>query len=1669
MADMFPNIYGGAGEADAQAPTFTDTLKSAFNLENDVANLYDWMSEPQKIADMSFNPTQEFDKQKLPTEWLPTLAGAVSKQDFDIKLQKIQQEQKDQAILAASGWTGTVAALGAGILSPTSFIPIAGPYSKGAKFMREAFAFAALGSATSEAALLLNQETRTEAEAAGSVAMGTLLGGLLGGAFHVLSPKEQASLAASVGKKQLTTTVPVTAPDVGEAATKTFYNYGVRNTALDEIRGDIMQSFTPGEILPPGTLNALNDNGAMPEFGALGIKTDEDLQRFVDNPEAFNPTAEQLQGYYAAQKRSTDGVVAYDNEFAVTRLGAINGEIDTLGRRVEEAASEMRILREATGEAPKTPFEVRAFNERTADTNSAVENALVRSFPTPDELRGIYSKLEGLSEIDVEKLMKYSKADEEELIKYLTAVQDEGNAASALRTYLENMVTKHQDELWGNKVRQERLAEITARNQELDDRIKALQDETDMGQMPGVQAIPDSGRAASDLSAAQTSKVANSSGPMRPKGAARNAILDTAGTASPLYRMQTNKISPSLRDAGFKLDDGGLRQANLETMEPSADGGHLVSRISSHDRVLVKALLDLDAAYSRYLFPNIKDPTTLQSFGHQIKSALMMLPTGKASWAEYKARVLDDLTTDTKAVETAEGTATLRKFFDHYNQTHKRYLKELQDRGLDVGPLYKELVEGDFAEGEKAYAHHVPDSTKIMENSADFDKEISDAFRNDMHRSFERSLERVNKKLTRIKDEASYALLPSADKERALFDLESDIADLRDMPEYRDVMEEVRAVSRDEKNGSIDKETAKALRAEIQAAAGETYAGLKKEIADKTRMAGRMRKLGGNADKKLAETQAAIAKIDDQLYGMFQHEIPAIEKIDTSVAKMQNAQSAMFKKATTAVEKGLMQLQKHQAAYKKLMMSKRTNTASRAKVMERIEKSEALYKDMLDNMSAANGKNFSFTDQLSELDKARRIVVRDATELAKSRANRIADLEEKAAVLESKQLTPEEAAKTHADLMREHDDAMQKFESGWYNQGAVGTDLMKGEVDFSEQALREAVDLRRKYTTGDPVPQAVYARQGVRGPQKARMLRIPYATMGKWLNKDAELVMRVFDRAMGPDLEIWRAFDGSVNGDSVLKNMEVDVHELRMAVANAKFVKLPKQWSTKALKFKERVKNRLSYEGNVDDLYLAPHNFANVAGDGMVPLTQEMRQQIEGFITDSLNYGMRDFDIAIKRLRHTRMVPDDTNSLLWRTGRVAKDLNIVTSLNQVVISSVADLARPMFKYGVMRSMKTSWMPFIGNVKSLSGKTYRMASKEINRACVLNTEPLLHGRAQSLLDLGAAHAAGKTKFERGLRFASQKNGIISLLGFWTAGMKSMAGNITHGVLSEYIPRTYRAIADNAPIESVPELLTMRTKLRSLGLRDVDIIRIGQQMEKDGAMEVFSNGGKLPNLDAWDDVDAFTAYSSAIRSDVGNMILQPNLERPNMMDENLAYSMFFQFKSFMAATNSRVIMSGVQGNDPYLFQGVMFSLAFGALSYYLGAVSKGGKAQERMEKLDSQDWIYSSVDRSGLLGLLSYPQKIAEQVPYLNQLPIFGGKDMPYRRGTGMLSAVFGPVGGQFERLTELAKNIDNPDEAAQRKNIDLFRRTFVPYQNHFLFTRALDSVGAAIENALGVGQ
>jgi len=178
MDDLFPNLY--AYKKPESNLGFMDVLGKAFKLENDVVNLYDYVTRPAFESDPNFDYERSWQEQKLPLEWKPILAQSVSEADFQARLGRIREEEQNKAILAAAGWGGTFAAMAAGMLSPTALIPVAGAGARGTNAVAQSFALAGLGARASEAALLLNQETRTGAEAAASIGINTVLAGLWG-------------------------------------------------------------------------------------------------------------------------------------------------------------------------------------------------------------------------------------------------------------------------------------------------------------------------------------------------------------------------------------------------------------------------------------------------------------------------------------------------------------------------------------------------------------------------------------------------------------------------------------------------------------------------------------------------------------------------------------------------------------------------------------------------------------------------------------------------------------------------------------------------------------------------------------------------------------------------------------------------------------------------------------------------------------------------------------------------------------------------------------------------------------------------------------------------------------------------------------------------------------------------------------------------------------------------------------------------------------------------------------------------------------------------------------------------------------------------------------------------------------------------------------------------
>jgi hypothetical protein len=1557
MNDIFKRLTLPGADAAELKPSFVETIGSAFNLENDVANLYAHLNKPVFQPDPTFNFMSEFKKRQLPVDWMVPLAGSQSVQEFDTTLSRMQKEYQDRAVLAASGWKGTAAAFAAGMLSPTVFIPIAGQ-ARGAKGMSQILALAAAGATAQNGALFLNQEIRSEAELYAGIALDTALLGLMGAAYLRMTRPARAQVQAAITLNQKKVDVPVGEPDLPilheqsvrvEAPTAAEVKMEARAAGIrdPEQVAEMMDEAEPMTYVP------LKDRaltiGQPKRVKAKDIET----QMAYGGSYLEAPVAEDVMARFVKVPVGSGGKWFVGGEYAITLHRADGTEITLPLGAVD---THMK--------AGRTPY----FKE--AELKEALANG----------------------ELD------------DQLYTMLEAAEDPGMARSTMET--------------------------------------PISKPADNGKAADTQAI-----------GAAPSRTRNTLGPKPAPNRVSQALMNMLGKMSPSYRMFSQRLFPSLRNGIAKLDNSGIQQAGLEQMQPSADGGTVIERIRAYDAYVVSFAKKLDQHYYDYVYDGAKGADMNMAAFTQIRSQFGKIPPGKLNWTEYKAAVFEQLNTGEIKPELAPAVQEFKKFFEFYNNRHKQYLAEMEAKGIEVEPLYKELLDDDLGPDVKNYAHHIFDQQKLMENFSQFLEDFGKAYEKSLQESFDKGRKTYLKRKEKLEFEQLISQLDDAEISTRLADTEAEIEFLDETPELQGFNTQRLALNKQAKEEGWPKEQLKAAQKDL---ADSITADTRLLLDERKRLLGvarALKKFGGDATERTTKLRAELDRTNELIAEMFRTELPKIAAVDLNIEKIQLKGDKALAPLTRQMTKVVKEMEKRTAAMQKLIASKRKNPVSGARLDEQMARSLERHQRLLDRIKAVEGQQVALDQRLRELQLLREDVISDATLLVRSRAVRAEATEEKLEAAAAKIIPPEEKLRMRDQIGRELEDLEADFRNTWSLRGEnSGDPIATTTPNFREKALEMATMLHQKLTNTEVELSPAYhaLRQDARGAELMRVMNIPFGMKKKWLINDVELVTRAYDRTMAPDLEIWRAFDGSVNGKSLLGEMAQEATALMTRIGSAKYVKLPKGWVDKSAAFADKVKKRLDDFGAMDELHLEEKNFSDTMEEGFVELTPELRTQLGNYVSNATKAMTRDFDVAIQRLRMTRGVPRDGTDPWWRAGRFIKNVNVVTMMGGVVTSSISDVARPVWQHGVGRVFRHGWAPFINKLDP-KAKEFRLKSKEINRQIGLNLEPVLHSRAQAVFDL-AEDSIGRTRLERGANVLAQKMGLVALYDFWTAGMKTIAGNVTHATMAAYVPAVAKAWREGAEFSG--DLLQMRTYLRNLGLSDLDIHKIALQMERPDGVEVFSNGGVLPNVHLWDDPAAYQAYQAAVLGEVNKLIVTPGLERPNWTDENMGFSMLAQFKSFTFASNSRMAMSALQGNDPYLMQGIAFSLALGALSYYTYAMTVGGKTLETANQMEPDKWIWEAVKRSGILGAASIAADVGAEMPLIT------GDDTPviFRRPGGMLGTLLGPTYSQAERMAGVLTNLDAED---QSRNMRAIRQMIVPYQNHFIFRQLFDRVGDAM--------
>jgi len=1068
---------------------------------------------------------------------------------------------------------------------------------------------------------------------------------------------------------------------------------------------------------------------------------------------------------------------------------------------------------------------------------------------------------------------------------------------------------------------------------------------------------------------------------------------------SPLTRQLENKVFPSMRGwaaqlqvPGIKLEGGMARQ------------GDTYSRAGVHAAAQADFIRAWDSAWMQYITEGKGKPQVQAAVAARYKITGESA-NGKLSYREFGDEVFRLAQTQGRSDDPAidAGIGALREYFDYVDGIADKYHKfrleqdgTLDEEGVLTGvrPLYKRMEFSDESEIQ-FYVHHIFDDVAVEKNTTEFLRDFSAHGERLMNDSFTRDYERFAKRRDGM---VALQKILQMD-EGAITKLATDLSAMRTAidDQYGAMLKQVKNLRKSMKAAGAEKAEIDDSARQMEEVFGPEYSAAMKQRREIDKELSVLRKVGAGLTEKQIDLLDQIDALEEMQLNELERVANAGARLAAKLASLDQKQA----RTDAAIKRDYETLRKAGQAYlreqKKAAKLEASDTLTQAAADTRIDKSV----DRMNNALARLDKNESLDfDALRELqESAMQGVLVRTRELNAKRVLREERIKERAAKAD-----PDERAKYREEegvrLRQVLDDFEDAFEIKWREKGATGQPA-RGAVDFAEQARQDAEELYKKIL-GNPLRViGIEVLTGKRGPELQRMLNVPLETKMKYLVRQPETVVRAHGHSMFPDLEMYR-MTGSVNGAPVFEELEMDY--------------------SRALAKLEAVED----------------------GPKREAASQKLRRDYEN--------TMKDWQVLIDRFRHQRAVPSNANALGYRMGRFAMNLNVTRFMGMVAVSSLPDLARVTFRYGMRGAFNDAWKPLLTDIPRV-----RAVRAEANRAGIA-LDPLLHSRAAMINDTFDNQATRQNMLERGMEFLANKTGFVALFDRWTAEMKYLATNAVFGEFSHAL-----RVVNNPAEFSAKEIKKAQAMLRDVSLDSDMATRIWKQYTKEGGSSEFKDGFRLPNTEVWDDFEAMMALRAGVNRVVNDLIITPGLDRPSWMDENLPFKMIAQFRSFTYTSTTRVLMSGLQEPDMVFLQGAIFSIALGALSYYTWAATAGGRAWEEAMQMDEEKWLYEAVNRSGILAVLSEGQRIGEQIPGLNDWAIFGANESQTRRAGSLLGAVLGPSYDLAERLATVAQNIHDPTAST----VHTARTAMVPYQNVVYLRKLLDSMEESLTNTLGI--
>ena len=550
---------------------------------------------------------------------------------------------------------------------------------------------------------------------------------------------------------------------------------------------------------------------------------------------------------------------------------------------------------------------------------------------------------------------------------------------------------------------------------------------------------------------------------------------------------------------------------------------------------------------------------------------------------------------------------------------------------------------------------------------------------------------------------------------------------------------------------------------------------------------------------------------------------------------------------------------------------------------------------------------------------------------------------------------------------------------------------------LSDDEITEIVDQTIDTILGNADGRIPYDSivSGPRGPLKERLLRIESKKIQEFLNTDIEEVLHAQVRTMSADIELTNKF-GSPDMAEQIRKINDEANR-KIAAVDGMLDKEGKA-ATPEVKAKERARLEKARKGAVRDIE-----------------------------------GMRD------RIRGQYALPSNPDGIVLRAGRVARNLNYLRLLGGMQLSAFPDMAGIVFKHGLISTFRDGFVPLVTNIKAV-----RMAGKEV-KAAGTALDMILDSRAMSLAEIGDDFGRG-SKFERAVKSAGTRFGVVSLMAPWNAAMKQFSGMI---VMTNMLHAAEAIAKGTATAKQI-------RKLGAAGINTDLAERIHKQFKKYGETQ---DGVLLAKAGDWDDRLAREAFRTAVVRDVDRIIVTPGQDKPLWMSTELGKTIG-QFKSFNVSAMQKITLSAIQQRDADTLAGIVTALSLGAMTYMAKQLTADRELSD-----NPMVWATNAFDWSGLSGWMMDVNNIAEKASR-GRVGLSGitGEQMSRYQSRNVIGAFLGPTPDAVSDIFQVSGSIFAGDTTKS----DLHKiRGLMPFQNLFYIRGLLNQVEDATGDAIGL--